>query len=117
MQSSVIEHDQAEFMTSIHARYISILDDLCVDSSAYRVQPLTDKIINHFGKSVSITKSSNKQGNVLFNSKLYKERAIKSAEQCASSFECRATEVAVHIRAAKKNLWRASKTTHTRGLS
>ena len=86
VQDSVINENKAEFMVSIHSRCISVLGDLGVDGSDYTVQTLTEKIIKHFGKAVSIAKSSNKQGNVLFNSKLDKEKAIKSAEQYATSF-------------------------------
>ena len=35
---------------------------------------------------------------MLFNSKFEKEKAIKSAEKYASSFECKVTEIALHLR-------------------
>lgn len=60
-------------MTSVHSRFKSILEDIGHESTTYRVQPSTQKILNHFGAEVLVIMSSKKQGNVLHNCDMGKE--------------------------------------------
>ena len=67
MKENVVDNYRAEFMTSIHTRYKSILDDLGVKCTRYSVQALTEKILNHLGACIVVTRGSKKQGHVLHN--------------------------------------------------
>ena len=75
-----------------------------VDSAEYRVQPLEEKIQQHFGSLISIEKSSRKHDNILYNSTIGKEEVINKAQQYASSFEQKVTEAALIIRATVQEL-------------
>jgi len=93
----IIDKSRAELATSTLDRYKSILADLDIESDHYRVQPLVDKIVKYFGDEIAVDKSSKKRGNVLYNSSMNKEEAVKCAEQYASSMESRITEAALQL--------------------
>ena len=87
-------------MTSIYTRYKTIIGELYTESTVkteYTVQKLSDRLKTYFGSEILLTKASNKEGTVLFNSHMHKEQAIISAKQYASSFELKVTEGAQHI--------------------
>ena len=61
VKENVVDNYRAEFMMSIHTRYKSILDDLGVKCTRYSVQALTEKIANHLGACIVVTRGSEKQ--------------------------------------------------------
>ena len=102
---NILENNRPEFITSIHIHYTAILNDQGHLNTDYPVRSLTEKIKNHFGEDIAITKSSNKQGNVLYKAGLDPKEAVKSAQQYASTFEFKITDAALHIRAIIQHLW------------
>ena len=100
MKENVVDNYRAEIMTSIYTRYKSILDDRGVNCTRYSVQALTEKILNHLGACIVVTRGSNKQGNVLHNIDMNSEHALEVTKEYASSYEHSVTKVALHLRAA-----------------
>ena len=100
----VIDKRRAELATSILERYKSILADLDIVTDTYRVQYLVDKIVKYFGGEIAVEKSSKKHGNVVYNSCMSKDDAVKSAGQYANSIEWKVTEAALHLRSCIQQL-------------
>ena len=103
VKENIVGKGRAERMTSIYTRYKTIIGELDTESTVkteYTVQKLSDRLKTYFGSKILLTKASNKEGTVLYNSHMHKEQAIISAKQYASSFELKVTEGAQHIRAS-----------------
>ena len=101
---SVIQKGQAEFMTSIYSRYMSVFTDLGGDGDSYTLQKLTQKILTHFNAEVKIEKCSNKVGTILCQKDMDTINAIESAKVYASSNDFKVTETALLIRSAIQRL-------------
>lgn len=66
VSKNVVDGKRAEHMASIHARYISILDEIGVECTSYSIQSLTDTILSYFGNDVSIAKAGRNQRNNIY---------------------------------------------------
>lgn len=85
-------------MTWVYNKYKSIFDTFIGDATNYRVEHLTEKLMNRFGTELSLSKSTNKENNVLHCSKMDSDDVILSAIHYINSFEYKVTKVALHMR-------------------
>ena len=109
ISNSVIENCHAEFMHSVHARYLGILEAIGGQGTGYKVCKLTEKISKYFGSKVKVENYSKKEGNVLYRSDMDKQVAIDDAKTYASSDHGKITEAALIIRSAVLALRRTCK--------
>ena len=104
IQSSVIDNNRPEFLTSLHRHYCQYLDIRSVDTGVpvtYSVaKTVGDKIVKHFGDKVNLAMMCRKKGLVLFNQKLCKEEAFSMAVNCSSSEEVKVVDSARILRSA-----------------
>ena len=82
-----------------------MLGDLGVESSDYTVQTLTEKIIKHFGKAVSIAKSSNKQAMCCSTVSLTKKKPLTQQSSMLALW-VQVEWIALHLRAVIMQLRR-----------
>ena len=74
--STLVDNEGAELLTSLHARYMTILGS---DESTYPARPLSANIFNTFPCASQQTKTSNKTGVIIYNASLTEESAISQA--------------------------------------
>ena len=75
IDDTLIKNEGAEFLTSIHKQYLTLLGDT---DSSYPSQSLLDKIQKEYPITLKRHKMSNKAGVIIFNSKLRGKGCQKS---------------------------------------
>ena len=112
IQSSVIDNNRPECLTSLHLHYCQYLDRLSVEMEISithsTAKTVGDKIVRHFGDKVSLEKMCKKQGLVLYNNSLCKEEACRMAVNCSSSEEFKIVESANILRSIILNVVKSS---------
>ena len=112
IQSSVIDNNRPECLTSLHRQYCQYLDKFSVEVEV-TVPPSTaktvgDKIVKHFGDKVKLEMMCKKQGLVLYRKSMCKEEAFRIAVNCNSSEESKIVESAYILRSAILNVVKSS---------
>ena len=90
INSTLIQNEGSEFLTSIHERYIKDLHE----GSTYRASSLCDKIMKTYPNQLKKLKHSDKTGVIIYNSRISPETAIKRANFDHASVK----EVAYYLR-------------------
>ena len=98
IETFVINERRAEFLKSIHKQYQSTLEEYGLDSSTYPTHALRAKLQERYGKELTISKASNKEGSVLHHHTIKPEEAIEKARIYASSSDYTPTQTALQLR-------------------